>query len=137
MGWGLACVLLVALWVRSYWHVDSITTKFGFTVSAQGSFVSTPLFHLSPTDTHGWEFNKHSSDVKFPESSFLGFHFAVENASRWIALVPHWFVILLAVTFAAVPWVHKIRWRFSLRTLLIATTLVAVVLGLVVYAASD
>ena len=35
---------------------------------------------------------------------------------------------------AAAPWIRWSR-RFSLRTLLIATTLVAVVLGLIVYAA--
>ena len=43
---------------------------------------------------------------------------------------PIWFLILVASTFAAVPCFH---WRFSLRTLLIATTLVAIVLGLIVW----
>ena len=43
---------------------------------------------------------------------------------------PHWFVALLAVGISILPW---LRWRFSLRTLLIATTLVAVVLGVVVW----
>jgi hypothetical protein len=41
-----------------------------------------------------------------------------------------WFPILLGVAIASAPWVR----RFSLRTLLIATTLVAVVLGIVVMA---
>jgi hypothetical protein len=40
-------------------------------------------------------------------------------------------VILVAIC-AALPWLPNPLWRFSLRTLLIATTLVAVVLGLVV-----
>ena len=44
--------------------------------------------------------------------------------------IPHWFAVALAATFAATPW---LRWRFSLRTLLIAITLVALVLGLVVW----
>jgi hypothetical protein len=44
---------------------------------------------------------------------------------------PHWFAILIAGAVAVATW---IRWRFSIRTLLIATTLVAVVLGAVVYA---
>jgi hypothetical protein len=43
--------------------------------------------------------------------------------------VPHWFLILGASTVAIAPW---IRWRFSLRTLLIAATVVAVGLGLLV-----
>ncbi len=39
--------------------------------------------------------------------------------------------IAIAAALAALPW---LRWRFSLRTLLIATTLVAVVLGLIMWA---
>ena len=38
--------------------------------------------------------------------------------------------VLVASRCRAFPW---LRWRFSLRTLLIATTLVAVVLGLIVW----
>ena len=45
--------------------------------------------------------------------------------------VPHWFLVLAAIGMGALSW---LRPRFSLRTLLIATTLVAVVLGLIVYA---
>ena len=45
---------------------------------------------------------------------------------------PDWFLVLLAAMAAVAPWIH---WsgRFSLRALLIATTLVALVLGLAVY----
>jgi hypothetical protein len=44
-------------------------------------------------------------------------------------VVPIWILVLSTVALALLPW---IRWRFSLRTLLIATTLVALGLGLVV-----
>jgi hypothetical protein len=40
---------------------------------------------------------------------------------------PLWCALLLFITFAAFPWIGKLTWRFTLRTLLIATTLVAVV----------
>ena len=46
-------------------------------------------------------------------------------------VVPHWVPLLLAATLAAASW---IRWRFSLRTLLIGMTLVAVLLGAVIWA---
>ena len=48
-------------------------------------------------------------------------------------ILPHWFLAVAAITLAGVPW---LRWsaRFSLRTLLIATTLVAAVLGMAVVA---
>jgi hypothetical protein len=45
--------------------------------------------------------------------------------------MPHWFPILLSATIAAVPWISSVR-RFSLRTLLIAVTLLAILLGLAV-----
>ena len=46
-------------------------------------------------------------------------------------MLPYWLLILVSTTLAAAPWIEWPR-RFSLRTLLIATTLVAVALGLVV-----
>lgn len=46
-------------------------------------------------------------------------------------IVPFWFLVVLCGVLAAVPW-FKPAWRFSLRTLLIVITLVALVLGLVV-----
>jgi hypothetical protein len=44
--------------------------------------------------------------------------------------VSYWLLELVSILAAIAPWV---RWRFSLRTLLIATTLVAVVLGAIVW----
>jgi hypothetical protein len=46
-------------------------------------------------------------------------------------IVPYWLPVALTAALASAPWV---RWRFSLRTLLIATSLLALLLGLVVYA---
>jgi hypothetical protein len=45
--------------------------------------------------------------------------------------IPIWFLAGLSGVLAATPWIRWIH-RFSLRTLLIATTLVAVGLGLIV-----
>jgi len=41
--------------------------------------------------------------------------------------------VVLSPVLAAGPWIRDFNWRFSLRTLLIAMTLVAVGLGLIVY----
>jgi hypothetical protein len=41
--------------------------------------------------------------------------------------IPYWLLVLLTARIATVPW---LKWRFSLRTLLIAVTLLAVLLGL-------
>jgi hypothetical protein len=58
--------------------------------------------------------------------------FGIERGGSKAILIPYWFLLVIGGTCTAVPW---IRWssRFSLRTLLIATTLVAVLLGMFVY----
>jgi hypothetical protein len=66
-----------------------------------------------------------------PEDSNLWFQ--IVRKPKWTHLyIPHWFIIAVAGLLAALPW---LRWRFSLRTLLIGMTVVAVVLGLVIWAA--
>jgi hypothetical protein len=49
----------------------------------------------------------------------------------WVG--PHWYFAITFAAIAALPWLAWLPYRFSLRTLLIATTLVAVVLGVAVW----
>jgi hypothetical protein len=57
--------------------------------------------------------------------------FKLDRSGGKLAIqVPHWLLVVTSGLMAAMPW---LPWRFSLRTLLIATTLVAVVLGLIVW----
>ncbi len=65
------------------------------------------------------------------ENALLGFGAIKDRTSRY-AQMPHWFLVSMTLFAAVVPWLPWSR-RFSLRTLLIATTLVAAVLGLVVW----
>ena len=44
---------------------------------------------------------------------------------------PDWFLVVISASLATAPWIRR---RFSLRTLLIATTLVAIGLGFIVWA---
>jgi hypothetical protein len=146
---GIACVLLLVLWVRSYWHRDylyaglivrqaKVTSIYGQlivlwfladepdwargsqTAEEWSSWVS--KYGLSGNSTHA---PATASDV--PTLCWLADSYGVT------VFLPHWFVILLTGMLGVVPW---IRWRFTTRALLIATTLVAVVLGLAVYFAS-
>jgi hypothetical protein len=135
----IACVLLIALWVRSYWRADTpTTTKFGRVfefISLSGNVVirwadipsewgSAP-FTIPLTENDRDPFDEPPPD----HYRALGFRFSSYPEFRFLS-IPYWFPILLCSILAALPW---FRWRFSLRTLLIATTLVAVVLGLVVW----
>jgi hypothetical protein len=46
--------------------------------------------------------------------------------------IPNWFLVAAFATLGVLSWACRIKRRFSLRTLLIATTVVAIVLGLIV-----
>jgi hypothetical protein len=63
----------------------------------------------------------------------MGIRTVTRNTGRGLEF-PYWFLALISValTAATAPW-KLVSWRFSLRTLLIATTLVALVLGLIVW----
>jgi hypothetical protein len=47
-------------------------------------------------------------------------------------MMPTWFPVTVAAILAVTPWIRSSK-RFGLRTLLIATTLVALVLGIIVW----
>ena len=138
VGCGIACLLLIVLWVRSYWWYD---------ISGYYSAVGS----LSLESQHG-KVKVYSAIGRAPGGGFVGGsvydkdnkngprlerwgfrHSLLQPFDIYIAM-PHWLPVLLLATSAIVPWIRWINWRFSLRTLLIATTLIAVVLGLAVYA---
>ena len=90
------------------------------------------LWHVNEWrwDIGDWEVNGDTDFFSFfLVEGYLGFAFYYEPPEMGLA-VPHWFCVLTTVALAVAPW---FRWskRFSLRTLLIATTLVAVALGMV------
>jgi hypothetical protein len=82
----------------------------------------------------GWQFAVNR--INGVGGEFLyGFNFQ-SHPGGWFCTVPHWFAVLLSMIFAVVPWLHWSK-NFSLRTLLIVTTLIAAVLGLIVYAVGN
>jgi hypothetical protein len=137
VGWGLVAVLLIVLWERSYWRLQIFERRVG-SQAVQISSVKgrIAIAHLDPRATIGRPYLSvvagDSADWrKAGASGFAYYH------DGWIAalIAPFWLPALLSVALAVTPWISR-SWRFSLRTLLVATTLVAVILGLVVYAAS-
>ena len=133
---GIACVLLVVLWVRSYWKVEHIfwngeAKYFGISIYPgevtleSGERIFMPL---------GWSrvvFPIHDDDATLEDepSTVLGFGWEAEDKLK-TAYIPFWFFTLPSLAFAILP--YAAVKRFSLRTLLITTTLVAVLLGAIV-----
>ncbi len=138
----IACVLLIALWIRSYAWVDSVSKRVSATTWITGWSLEGEILWMlesNPNDSRpaGWNIDKMRieewNDV-MDENPYYQPHPFGSPVLRRIAFdsIPYWFSTLIVATLAALPW---IRWRFSLRTLLIATTLFAVALGLIVYLA--
>jgi hypothetical protein len=139
VGWGLLAVLLCVLWVRSFWKLDNVSsglTGIGGTASSYNG--SLKLFvnkSLALPKWPRWRWTSYSGEQSLSRihahqgnPSQFDFQFAKSSGVFAIQL-PHWLPFLLCACTAAAPFA-----RFSLRTLLIATTLFAVVLGLIVYA---
>jgi hypothetical protein len=138
LAWATAALLLVALWVRSYrmtdtnmwrigdfyWHRDSSADMY-----VMRSFVGRLYF------TYAWpaigSIGRLAVEVPIPKRADSGFG-AFHNTGSLGVWMPHWLLATVAAIFSAAPWLAHAR-RFSLRTLLIATTLVAVGLGMIVW----
>jgi hypothetical protein len=143
------CVLLTVFWVRStytldhfiqVWHtaylriwscqgkvlinVDEIMTvvPIGDTVARER--IRTSMADLAKAQA---AVIRQSQRCPISETNWIGFRWSDSG----IFVVPYWFLVSMSGSIAAAPWLRVSR-RFSLRTLLIATTLVAVVLSLVV-----
>jgi len=136
--WGVACVLLIVLWVRSYQWEESASGPLpgasGFILDSIPSRLEIQLWdgHLS------WEVIRYSQESlkarHIERSPFRGTGFGFYSRPHYCIIhIPYWFLSISTAILTAVPWLRYSK-RFRLRTLLIATTLVAVVLGLAVWA---
>jgi hypothetical protein len=150
-----ACMLLIVVWARSYWCEDRLAnymveiggTRTGGYVfrSREGNLLISAHDPMNdpgviPPLTYPWYVESkpvagpmtHTLANKSTTNSLWRFGIRRSDEATYVN-VPHWFLIILS----SVPVVmlgRRQSWivRFSLRTLLIATTLVAVGLGLVV-----
>ena len=134
----IVAVLVCALWMRSYSHYHGLTTsannfELGSDYGNLAVFVAFSSI-WEATEEHHWTFVNEWEPSVFqriiPEDATPGLH--CDNFGALWAVVPDWIVVSMLAALAAVPW-FPFRSRFSLRTLLIATTLVALLLGLMVW----
>ena len=115
VAWGIAAVLLVVLWVRSYVVYDRVVVHYPsglewfIAYSNKGVYIVSTYGLLAP-HLQSWSFGR----------------------TRWgtVVCLPYSLTMLVVCAVSIAPWIH---YRFSLRTLLIATTLVAVGLGMIVW----
>jgi hypothetical protein len=138
--WGLACVLLIALSVRSFYWRDSIyhdppakpdgqLPDIVGVISFHGNVILTQ--YIDPfSEAEGWGIANEllDDDIEIPATT-LGF--ALRRDTDGVSVsIPYWLLIAVCGTLAVATWIDG---GFSLRALLIVTTLIAVVLGLIVW----
>jgi hypothetical protein len=128
VGFGILCLLLIALWVRSYSYSDELRVNIAdkrsvwlHSVSGDASLFTTSL--SDPLLVHGPAIISERIERPFPSD---GFSFSRKRGA-WNVTVPLWCPVLILTALSTAPWVR----RFSLRTLLIGVTLVAALLGIV------
>jgi hypothetical protein len=132
IGWGIVCVLLALLWARSFSTADEVYGQFPGVVDVMvKSYYGRLDIEIGecgkwPAWSHFSQplilFNRPKTAIEFPGLTSFG-----------TIRIPHWSLVATACVLVPLPWMRQLRWRFGLRTLLIATTLVAVMLGLVVW----
>ena len=138
--WEMAALLLIVLWVRGHFYADYV--KFGPPKSGMFDLISSEgeiwLYWNGdpPESTVEFRTIEPGVGVELPETSELGFAFDEDfstSSPYWYIAAPNWFLALTCAALGVTPWMRQLCWRFSLRTLLIAMTLIAVVMGLVVW----
>jgi hypothetical protein len=135
VGCGILCLLLIALWVRSYWKYDfldrfntsrmltSLESSSGRLRFGLTDYKTVPAFTVKP---HAWSLRGYG-----PERVHENVFSYESNSLQTTVGFPHWLPVLIAALLSVTPWLH---WRFSLRTLLIGMTVVAILLGLTLWA---
>ena len=135
---GVITIALCVFWVRSYWwreevwflRSNDVVTTFGsdhgtlFVSHGQTEPLRSLSLQVSRRDT--WELGRREASLRY-----LGFR-RWSYPNYFIIHMPHWFA---ALSFAAIAVVAagSTRYSFSLRTLMLATTAAAVVLGVICY----
>jgi hypothetical protein len=131
---GILCLLLIALWVRSYFGRIGVevfaTHDHRYEIhSLDGKLLGIRWMRIYL----GYEWTAQRSEGTYfnlISRPRFGLGYISDGAELLAIVIPYWLPSSsLTVLAATLPW---LRWCFSLRTLLVAATLVAVILSLAV-----
>ena len=134
-GCGIVCLLMIAWWARSYSWMDGFFVKLlpsGHVQVSAGDGRMCIWLERKPIDR--W-FSSHSRLIteKLPAPD-------AEDRIPWLDVCPfpnliriytaHWLLAVVAGSLAVIPWCPR---KFTLRGLLLVTTVIATVVGVIVW----
>jgi len=133
-------VLLIVLWVQSYYWVEVFQLPTTKNNVLQIGLIPGRFLIGEIDQPRAWWISHPIPAVDFRDIIVSGdfltsghipsFEEMLQMKFPGHVSLPYWLIIIPTGIFAVAPW---LRWRFSLRTLLVGTTLVAVVFGLIVW----
>jgi hypothetical protein len=138
---GLAAVLLLCLWVRSYWWYECLSladSLVGINFCTGRGKLLYEFWRPTAATTQHWYYISHPvvrGGLYSGKQFFEVLYMHGESPYRiqlglGSSIIPYRLLVSLTAFVAPLPW---LRLRFTLRTLLRAITAAAVVLGLVAY----
>jgi hypothetical protein len=140
--WGAMATLLIALWVHSYWCWDEIDVVIPSWLQRRIPHQSSTMDQYNVSSLRG-QLHAHEVMTSWPQFKIISFRVSEFPATPswvikfergcWNVRCPHWVLVGVISGFAYLPWM---RWSksFSVRTLLILTTVFAVALGMILWA---
>ena len=149
--WGVAAVAALIFWCRSFKWQDVVNIRivggsyFNFisndalTLGVQNALTDPQIKDIFPTSRWTMVSDIYVTDdpailaLMPPPRPHWGFTYSGAPYPYLGITTPHWFQTCIAAALAIAPWRRSLRCRFSLRTLLIAITLIALGLGTIIW----
>jgi hypothetical protein len=126
------------LWARTKFAIDAfdgpLLKSAAFCVMSRHGGIGL----LLSDGSSAWRYRKYPADryanseieLQHGYKTALWFVQYMKNSGVFRIRVPYWSLVSLSALFAVAPW---LQWRFSLRTLLVAITVVAIILGVLAF----
>ena len=130
---GVVCLLLIVLWVRSYWQWDTLQYEDSSEsrgVTSQNGFLL--VYKIYQKGKGRWWFGSDPAEFPADLKSQLSLNWDDGNGDLMGpgVTIPYWLIVLFVLGLGFAPWPPR---QFSLRTLLVFTTAIAALLGILVY----
>src|SRR3954468_5746589 len=107
--WGVGCVLLILLWVRSYWRLQILEKRGGLHAVQLSSVTGRIAFaHLDPRATIGRPYLSvvAGDAADWRKGGASGFAYYADGSVKAL-ITPHWLPALISAAVAATPWTSR------------------------------